>query len=194
MSRNGSNGRPTVKPQPADLQPPAYEAAKRAMGIEHGLSPLFESVVEQGTGDPMIGLLDSVNRGLGMLRVALQAKGHDRLETEDVVLHLFDFQRSLDAAEQLYWRVIDRLAATAPGGSGSVLPTARKRAGSVSEFRDERGRVRFRVTVRLSDGRRLSRRLPPSTTAARARETAATLAEHARAVGAGGKRANSDVS
>jgi integrase len=49
---------------------------------------------------------------------------------------------------------------------------ARARKGSVCEFRDERGRLRYKVGITLRDGTRRWQRMPPGTTEARARATA----------------------
>lgn len=53
----------------------------------------------------------------------------------------------------------------------------RERTGSVTEFRDERGRVRYRVDITRPDGSRKGKRLPPGTTKARAEATAAAWSE-----------------
>jgi len=59
------------------------------------------------------------------------------------------------------------------------MPRARK--GSVCEFRDERGRVRYKVGITLLDGTRKWKRMPPTTTAKRARDTADSWNEKAAA-------------
>ncbi len=48
---------------------------------------------------------------------------------------------------------------------------SRERTGSLVEFRDERGRLRFRVSITLADGTRRFKRLPPGTTEERAKAT-----------------------
>ena len=51
----------------------------------------------------------------------------------------------------------------------------RLRTGAVVKFRDERGRIRFKIGVTLPDGRRQWKRLKPNTSEARARDIAASF-------------------
>jgi integrase len=52
---------------------------------------------------------------------------------------------------------------------------ARPRTGAVVKFRDERGRLRFKIGVTLPDGRRQWKRLKPDTSQARARDIAVSF-------------------
>jgi integrase len=57
----------------------------------------------------------------------------------------------------------------------------RPRTGTVAEFRDRQKRVRYKVGITLPDGVRTWRTLPPGTSVARARATAASWSERSAA-------------
>src|SRR5262249_6216061 len=59
------------------------------------------------------------------------------------------------------------------------LKPGRPRTGSVTKFRDERGRIRYRIDITLPDGKRQGERLPPGTWEAKAYATRDAWVERA---------------